>query len=74
MILQGNLVAAVPGLVGYSQGYNSSISFAGTDPTAYYSAKIESVTWSDAVPADTKTSANTIVSFSVSSLLGHDAG
>ncbi len=70
LILQGNLVAAVPGLVGYSQGYNSSISFAGTNPTAYYSAKIESVTWSDAVPADTTTSAHTIASFSVSSLLG----
>ena len=70
LILQGNLVAAVPGLVGYSQGYTSSISFAGTNPTAYYSAKIESVTWSDAVPADTTTSANTIASFSVSSLLG----
>jgi len=71
LILQGNLVAAVPGLLWYNQGYTSSISFAGTDPTAYYSAKIENGHWSDAVPPDTTTyGANTIVSFSVSSLLG----
>lgn len=54
MILQGNDIPVLPGMSsGYSQGYSSTIAFAGSDPTAYVSWKPNStVTWTDAVPFD----------------------
>ena len=70
LILQGNRMKVMPGMSGYNQGYNASIAFAGTDPTAYIGAKIGNAKWTDASPPDTITTNSASVSFSVSSLAG----
>lgn len=71
-ILQANDIPNVTGISGYNQGRNSTIAFAGNDPTAYFGTNPNAtgLLWTDAIPADDGSNAAQPMTFAINSVLG----